>query len=228
MRLLLLLCLSLPAFGDFVFTARPCGGSYDPCDVQAIRRTPTAAETAGLTQKAFTEFYGPLLDGRTGDFGWWIRDSDPSGTIIGSVGGPNDIDGDFVFKNGKLGCCYNDNPWTVFDINDFGVMVAGVDYDPIISSTPNGESLADIPYTILPLPGDLYVLPDLFYAIDNHNRILANIDILKSSYNGERVYKGLAILTPVPEPSSVILLASFLIGAFAIALSRSRSNALRR
>jgi len=107
-----------------------------------------------------------------------------------------------VYQNGQILCCTTDEPFTLYDINDNGFIVgldpySGWSYLAQVGGVaPN--TYANIHLTFTDPTFDPFY--GRFTRVDDQNRILAEL--------GRQEY----MLAPIPEPGSIILFVTLLVG----------------
>jgi hypothetical protein len=127
------------------------------------------------------------------------------------------INTEFVYHAGSLLCCTEDEPFFLSDINDQDLVVGfGFDkgFGPLLALATDAE--ANIPLTFIgPMYGFSPSAPVTFYsAIDDQDRILAKM-------RGQDF-----ILSPTPEPATVSLPITILVGCATIWLRRKKRSSL--
>jgi hypothetical protein len=192
-----------------------------------------STDLSGLNAALLTFFNNNLglgLDQNT-DFTSSLRilGNSDDGYVVGNIfGGPDSIDTGFIYHNGQVSCCLTDEPFALTGINDQGVIIG---YNPYLngpfiaaaaSANPEDAGEYFLNQMIPSLGFDFDGSNSYFYAIDNQNRILADINGQQDMLipTGESV--------PTPEPASVLLLGIGLILCASFLRSRMRRPAAFR
>jgi hypothetical protein len=225
---------------ELVYNVRVCTAS-DPCDVQQVIHGTGSVFSGGPTNDDFIAYYAgfPGVDSST-EFSWNIFGASASGASFGLVFGPSSLAAYFIF-NGGIVCCHSDNIG-FNDINDNNLLIGGNfelfdDPQPIslgilvsasnplgfnYSLTPEAEALlTNLGYSTSPF------CCINFLAIDNDNRILAECS--EGCAQADRLLQFDPVApTPVPEPSSLLMMGMVLAALGYIRRRRTTFSGARR
>ena len=178
--LTILLTAAASRADELTFNMTLCGGTYPACATNGYQREATSDELQGLNAGAFYDYFSVFLPGLLpleGQFDWNVTGSTSSGILVGRVDDTQDgIHTGFVYRDGSIVCCTEDDPFALLDINENGLMVGVADFsDPGLFEVPSaspmggGGTPAHVPYRIVNQQIDLFNAQ--FLGIDNENRI---------------------------------------------------------
>jgi hypothetical protein len=215
-----------PAMADLTFTMTLCGGSYQPCDTTGYHRQPTPEQIQGLNEEAFYSYFSTFLPYAglppfsPGMFAWTITGSTSSGIVIGRVddiSAGTGIHTGFVYRYGRIVCCTTDIPFALNDINEKGLMAGMAGFgEPALFQAPSGSPAPGlffdqaIPFQILNPQFSVFEMQ--FIGIDNLNRVFGTRFDPTGQDPGGQTFVLDQVVPPVPEPSSIVLLATMLVG----------------
>jgi hypothetical protein len=218
-----MICIVAPAradlISDIVYHLTVCGDSGaqpgGECYVQPVQAVPPPGATQAVIDAALIQFFTDTGISDIESISSSITGANHIGFVYGiwSFSAPNDggtFIGGYIFHNGSILCCNIDGSYLISGLNDNGIFIGhNADFIPFASSDFDAggisQNLPSIDAASQALWNDMAFGGEgsQFDAIDNANRI-SGVGTL-----------GAFILTPVdptqvPEPGSLVLLASAL------------------